>query len=144
VSDVEEITLPYIPDAMIRVEDMLGKVPKLRYYDPNVRDVEKFPNLAEETGLAKMGEIGPLGRPIFEPVQWITRIYNLSIMKLLDIPHFWHGKNVGLSVKQLLAQVHGIILWMDSPVPIDVALISNIIGFPTVGAQPKEYLENKA
>jgi hypothetical protein len=32
---------------------------------------------------------------------------------------------------------------MDRPVPIDVALISKITGFPTVGAQPEEYLENK-
>jgi hypothetical protein len=33
---------------------------------------------------------------------------------------------------------------MDRPVPIDVALIAKITGFPTIGAQPEEYLENKA
>jgi hypothetical protein len=33
---------------------------------------------------------------------------------------------------------------MDRPVPIDVALISKITGFPTIGTQPEEYLENKA
>jgi hypothetical protein len=33
---------------------------------------------------------------------------------------------------------------MDRPVQIDVALITKIIGFPTVGMQPEEYLENKA
>jgi hypothetical protein len=32
---------------------------------------------------------------------------------------------------------------MDGIVPIDVALISKITRFPTVGAQPEEYLENK-
>jgi hypothetical protein len=65
-------------------------------------------------------------------------------MNLLDIPHFRHGKNVGLCVKKLLARVHGGILWMDRPVHIDVALITKITGFPTLGAQPEEYLDNKA
>jgi hypothetical protein len=91
-----------------------------------------------------MGEIGPPGRPILELTQWITRIYNLGIMNLLDIPHFGHGKNVGLCVKQLLSRVHGGILWMDRIVLIDVALIAKITRFPTIGAQPEEYLENKA
>jgi hypothetical protein len=62
----------------------------------------------------------------------------------MDIFHFGNGKNVGLCVKQLLARVHGGILWMDRTVPIDVSLISKITGFLTCGTQPKEYLENKA
>jgi hypothetical protein len=33
---------------------------------------------------------------------------------------------------------------MDRPVQIDVALISKITGLPTFGAQPEEYLDNKA
>jgi hypothetical protein len=65
-------------------------------------------------------------------------------MNLLDIPHFGHGKNVGLCVKQLVSRVHGGILWMDRLVQIDVALISKITGLPTFGAQPEEYLDNKA
>jgi hypothetical protein len=32
---------------------------------------------------------------------------------------------------------------MDRLVHIDVALITKITGLPTVGAQPKEYLDNK-
>jgi hypothetical protein len=65
-------------------------------------------------------------------------------MNLLDIPHFEHGKNVGICIKQLLAMLHGGIMCMDRPVLIDMALISKITRFPVVGAQPKEYLENKA
>jgi hypothetical protein len=89
-----DITLPYLPDAVVTVDDMLGKVPKLRYSDHDVRDVTKFPDLAEETYLTNTGEIGPLGKPIMEPTQWITGLYNSGIMNLLDIPHFGHGKNV--------------------------------------------------
>jgi hypothetical protein len=68
-----------------------------------VRDATKFPDLAEEAYLENTGEIGPLGKPIMEPAQWITGLYNSRIMNLLDIPHFGHGKNVGLCIKQLLA-----------------------------------------
>jgi hypothetical protein len=94
--------------------------------------------------LINTGEIGPLGRPVLEPVQWITGLYNSDIMNLLDIPHFGWGKNVGLCVKKLVARVHGGILWMDRPIQIDVALISKITGFPTVDVQPEYFLENKA
>jgi hypothetical protein len=41
--DAMEVTLPYLSDAVIFVEDMLGKVPKLRYTDYDVRDAAKFP-----------------------------------------------------------------------------------------------------
>jgi hypothetical protein len=44
---------------VVIVEDMLGKVEKIRYSDHDVRDVEKFPDLAEETYLVDTGEIDP-------------------------------------------------------------------------------------
>jgi hypothetical protein len=94
--------------------------------------------------LENRGEVGPLGKPILEPAQWVTGLYNSGIMNLLDIPHFGRGKNVGLCVKQLLARVHGGILWMDRLVPIDVDLIAKITGFPTSGVNPEDYLDNKS
>jgi hypothetical protein len=129
---------------MVTVEDMLGKVPKLRYFDHDVRYTSKFPKLAEETYLEETGEMGPLGRPILEPMQWITRLYNSGIMNLLDIFHLRFSNNVGLCVKQLLSRVHGFIMWMDRLVPIDVVLIAKITGFPSICAQTEEYLENKS
>jgi hypothetical protein len=64
-------------------------------------------------------------------------------MNLLEIPHFERGKYVNNCIKQLLALVHGGILWMDRPVSIDVDLISEIIGFPTDGEKPEQYLDDK-
>jgi hypothetical protein len=86
--EAAEITLPHIPDAVVDVEDMLGKVLKLRYSNHEVRDMEKFPELAEEDYLVDTWEIGPLGRPIMEPAQWIPWLYNSNIMNLLNLPHF--------------------------------------------------------
>jgi hypothetical protein len=121
-----EITLPFHPYVVPTIDDMMGKVPKLRYADHDVHDMTKFLELVKEKYLINTGEIGPLGRPVLDPAQWITGLYNSWIMNLLDILHFGHGKNVSLCVKQLVARVHGGILLMDIPMQIDVALISKI------------------
>jgi hypothetical protein len=84
---------------VVIVDDILGKVPKLRYSNHYVRDVMRFSYLSEEAYLANIGEIGVIGKPIMEPVQWITGLYNFGIMNLLDIPHYGCGKNFGLCVK---------------------------------------------
>jgi hypothetical protein len=97
--DNMEITLPFIPDIVPTVNDMLGKVPKLRYADHDVHDMAKFPELVEENYLINTRDIGPLGRPVLEPTQWITGLYNSGIMNLLDIAHSGCGKNVSLCVK---------------------------------------------
>jgi hypothetical protein len=67
--DSMECNLPFLPDAIPTVNDMLGKVPKWRYEDHEMHDVNKFPKLAEEKYLINTGEIGPLGRPVLEPAQ---------------------------------------------------------------------------
>jgi hypothetical protein len=108
-----DITLPYLPDAVITMDYIMGKVPKLRYFDHDVRDATKFPYLLKESYLSNKGEIGPLGKPIMEPAQWITGQYNSGIMNLLDIPHFGNGKNVRLYMKQIFTHVQGGIMWMD-------------------------------
>jgi hypothetical protein len=43
-----EIMLPHILDVVIVVEDMLGKVEKLKYPYHDVMDTTKFPDLAWE------------------------------------------------------------------------------------------------
>jgi hypothetical protein len=97
--DGMQITLPYLPDTIIVVDDMMGKVPKIRYANYNVCDATMFRELAEDTYLTNTKEIGPLGRPILDVAQWIKGLYNSGIMNLLDIPHFGCSKNVGLCVK---------------------------------------------
>jgi hypothetical protein len=54
-------------------------------------------------------------------------------MNLLEIPHFGRGKDVNSCVKQLLALVHRVILWMERHVSIDVDLIAEITGLPIDG-----------
>jgi len=63
-------------------------------------------------------------------------------MNLLEIPHFGLGKYVNNCVKQLLALVHGCIIWMDMLVSIDVDLIVKITGIPTNGEKWSQYLDD--
>jgi len=62
-----DITLPYLPDEVIIVDDMLGKVPKHRYTNHVVCDAEKFPDMYKETCLINIGGIGPMGISIMDP-----------------------------------------------------------------------------
>jgi len=139
-----DITLPHLLDVVVAVEDMLGKVPKLKYAYHDITDITKFPDFTQEVYLEEKGEVRPLGKPIMDPTQWFIGIYNSGMMNLLDIQHFGHGKNVGLCIKQLLAKVHRDILWMDRSVPIDVDIIAKITCFPTSGVNPENYLDYKA
>jgi hypothetical protein len=41
--DNMEIILPFLPDTVPTIDDMLGKVPRLRYADHDVRYMAKFP-----------------------------------------------------------------------------------------------------
>jgi len=54
-------------------------------------------------------------------------------MNFLNIPHFGHGKHINGCVKQLLAWVHGGILWMDRLMLINVDLIETITELPMDG-----------
>jgi hypothetical protein len=52
---VVEITLPHLPDVVVVVEDMLGKVPKLKYADHDITDTKKFPDFVQEVYLENRG-----------------------------------------------------------------------------------------
>jgi hypothetical protein len=68
VQDATDITLPYLPDTVVTMDDILGKVLKLRYSDHDVCDATKFPYFFEESYLEKKGETRLLGKPILEPM----------------------------------------------------------------------------
>jgi len=62
-------------------------------------------------------------------------------MNLLEIPYFGCDKDMNNCVKQLLALLHGGILWMDRMISINVVLIATITCLPTDGGNPKQYMD---
>jgi hypothetical protein len=87
----------------------------MRYSYHDVSDRDNFHEFVPQFYMERKGTSSS-GVPILEPKQWIVGLYNTGIMNLLEIPHFGRGKYVNNCVKQLLALVHGGILWMDRPV----------------------------
>jgi len=65
------------------------------------------------------------------------------ILGLLDLPHFGRGQYARGCIKQLLAVTHGGDIWLDKLVSIDIELNVHIIGFPTRGMDPAQFLDDK-
>jgi hypothetical protein len=134
--------LPNIPHEVKVKDEMVGGEDTIKYSDHDIANVVKFPDLVPQNYLEIRGELQSR-TPRLEPTQWILGLYNIGIMNFLDVPHFGCGKHINGCVKQLLARVHGGIIWMDRPVPINVDLISEITGLPMDGEKLEQYLEEK-
>ena len=59
------------------------------------------------------------------------------------MPHFGFLNEAHACVKKLLACFHGGTLWLNTPIPLTVDLISNIIGFPKAGEDPTQYIRGR-
>jgi hypothetical protein len=115
---------------------IMGCVEKLKYADHEIVDMEKFLEFSPQVYMERKGT-NSSGVPILDPKQWITGLYNRGIMNLLEIPHFGWGKDANNYIKQLLGLVHGGIM------SINVDMIVEIIGLPTDGEKPHQYLDDK-
>jgi hypothetical protein len=105
-------------------------------------DMDNFLEFAKKFYLQNV-VIGPFGEPINQPVKWVVGLAKIEILDLLDLPYFGRGQYVNNCVKKLMAITHGIYLWMEKNVSIDVELIAHITGFPSWGEDPTQFLEEK-
>jgi hypothetical protein len=117
-------------------------VEKLRYSDHDATDTNKFPEFTKQVYLQTVG-VDPFGEPIHQPVQWATGLAKIRILGLLDLPHFGRGQYANSCIKKLMAVTHGEDLWLDKLVSIDIELIVYIIGLPSRGMDPTQFLEDK-
>jgi hypothetical protein len=92
---------PDILEEVIIDEDMLGKVPQLKYVDHDITDVVKFPELVPHEYLEL--QIDPLTQQSVLVVQcWARGLECAGLLNLFDIPHFDHSNEVNSCVKILL------------------------------------------
>jgi hypothetical protein len=96
------LVLPKILSRVRVDDDMVDGVTSIKFYDHDMEDVTKFPDLAPQNYLESRGE-GSSGMPLLEPTQWILGLYNIGIMNLLDVPHVGQGKHINTCIKKLLA-----------------------------------------
>jgi hypothetical protein len=67
------IVMPKFSKGVKTDDDMVGGVYSLKYYDHDVSDAIKFPDLAAQSYMESRGE-GPSGKPLLEPTKWIPRL----------------------------------------------------------------------
>jgi hypothetical protein len=63
--------LPRIPEGVQVNPQLLGHVGKLKYFDHDVEDETKYPNLAPQVFMQKV-VVNQLGETIIHPHQWET------------------------------------------------------------------------
>jgi hypothetical protein len=85
-----------------------------------------------------------IGEPIDQPLRWERGLEKTRILGLFDLPHFGRGQYANSCIKQLLVVTHGGDIWLENIVSIDVEIIANIIGFPSWGMGPMQFLDDKA
>jgi hypothetical protein len=102
---------------------LLGHLGKLKFFDHDVVDERKYPEIAPQV-FTEIIEVNPLRGTITNPCQWAVRMDKTRILGLLKIPHFGRGQYATACIKQLLAVMHGGDVWLDKPVPITIELIA--------------------
>jgi hypothetical protein len=122
--------------------NLLGCMEILHYSNHDEADVDKFPEFTRQVYLDILGT-GPFGDPILQPKQWAAGLANTEILNLLDIMHFGRGWDTNNCINQLMADTHKCYLWLEDPVSIGMELISFIIGLPSWGENPMQYLDDK-
>jgi hypothetical protein len=131
-----------IPEGVRVKVDLLGYVENIEYSDHDVMDTDKVPKFANQFYLQTVG-VNPFGEPVHQPLQWAVGLAKTGILGLLELPHFGRGQYASSCMKQLMAVTHGRDLWLDKLVSIDVDLIAHIIGLPSRGMDPAQFLEEK-
>jgi hypothetical protein len=114
---------------------MLGSIPNLKFADQDLCDENKFPYLAGKKYPKKFIDPQTLFIRV-EPKTWETLLDKLGILNLLQIPHFGRSAQINACINMVLSCVHGIYLCLDIVVFIDIELIVQITGLPTIVEDP--------
>jgi hypothetical protein len=81
------LVMPDIPEEVMIDEDMLGKVPQLKYVEHDITDVAKFPELAPHEYLEL--KVDPLKQQSIPVTKvWSIGLEQACLLNLFDIPRF--------------------------------------------------------
>jgi hypothetical protein len=122
---------------------MLGNISSLNFFDHDITDEQKFPELAREKYLC-IKSVTSIGVILLEMQMWAIGIEKLGILNLLKVPHFGCILEINACDKLLLSCIHGGTLWIEPPMLIDTKLIVWITGIPKEGEDPTTLFNNKA
>ena len=101
----------------------MGHVEKLNFFDHDVADERKYPELAPQVFMETI-DMNPLRGTITKPRKWADGLDRTKILGWLKIPHFGIYQYATTCIKKLLEFMHGGDVWLDKPIPITIELIS--------------------
>lgn len=103
----------------------LARIPLLKMEDLDLANHDRFPHLVTANYVKHIYYVDS-GVIVLEMVEWIRRVENSGLLKLLWVPHY-HGTTINTTyVCQLLTLVHDGCLWLGGPIPITGMLIHRI------------------
>jgi hypothetical protein len=87
---------PDIPDGFIEDEDMLGRVPQLKYANHDITDMTKFHEIFPHHYL-ELRTYLEMNQSIPLPKVWPRGLERVGILNMFDIPHFGQRNEVNAS-----------------------------------------------
>ena len=84
------------------------------------------------------------GAPIQRiPQPWASGLDKSRLLGLINMPHFGRLNEAHACVKKLLACFHGGTLWLNTPIPVTVDLITSITGLSKAGEDSTQYIRGR-
>jgi hypothetical protein len=130
----------YLPNGIRAFKTQQYKITTLNFSNFNLGDRKNYNFLSPYKYLTRMK--GNKSKIITHP-----RTMNLvqpTLLNVMKTPHFVRHQEVNVCVKLLLSCYHGIYLWLDKCITVDLTLIHRIIGLSMQGPDPQGFYEGNS
>jgi hypothetical protein len=117
----------------------LERILTLKIKDYNLGDGKIYDMLTPYKYLTKIK--GKKSKIIPQP--WTMDIARSTILNVMNIPHFEGHQEVNVCVKILFSCFHGVYLWLDRCIIVDLVLIHHITRLSMQGTDPQEFYPEK-
>ena len=64
--------------------------------------------------------------PKIVPQQWTHNLAQSTLLNVMKIPHFRRHQEVNVCIKLLVSCYHGVYLWLNQCITVDLTLINQI------------------
>ena len=122
----------YLPKGIHTVRVQQEKIATLRFNDFNLGDHKNYSMLSLYKYLTRMK--GKNSKIIPQP--WTMNLAQSTLLNVMKIPHFGRHQEVNAYVKLLLSCYHGVYLWLDHCIIVDLTLIHRITRLSMQGPNP--------
>jgi hypothetical protein len=129
----------YLLKGIHTVGSYLGQILMLKINDLNLGYHKNYGMLTPRKSLTKT-----MGNKLnIIPQPWTMDIAISTILNVMKIPHFSRHQEVNTCIKLLLSCYHGVYLWLDRHITVDLTLIHQITKLSMQGSNPQDFYPGK-